>query len=237
MTMAPGARSFRAFCATLERPETKQNNIFTTHIIPEDDEESFQPKDPVEPRDTKEDSNEEITLPIQDEVVTPPQSTVLDLGPIPHVIPDEQEPKSLDPKDELMRWHYRLGHLPFDSIKQLADKGQLPKRLLTCHTPFCAACQYGKMTKRPWRVKGDDKGTAKTATYPGQVVPVDQLESTSPGFIAQLKEHSHNNGTDTQLFSSISSRNIRTYTCKNASPVRKRSWPSTPSSELRNNGE
>ena len=43
------------------------------------------------------------------------------------------------------------------------------------------------MTKRPWRVKGEDKNVAKTATYPGQVVSVDQLESTSPGFIAQLK--------------------------------------------------
>ena len=43
------------------------------------------------------------------------------------------------------------------------------------------------MTKRPWRVKGDNKATAKTADYPGQVVSVDQLESTSPGFIAQLK--------------------------------------------------
>ena len=53
--------------------------------------------------------------------------------------------------------------------------------------PFCAACQYGKMTKRPWRVKGDNKGTTKMATYPGQVVSVDQLESTSPGFMAQLK--------------------------------------------------
>ena len=93
----------------------------------------------------------------------------------------------MDPQDELLRWHYCLGHLPFDRIKQLANTGQLPKRLLNCHTPFCAACQYGRMTKRPWRAKGDDKNTAKTATYPGQVVSVDQLQSTTPGFIAQLK--------------------------------------------------
>ena len=43
------------------------------------------------------------------------------------------------------------------------------------------------MTKQPWRVKGHNKGTSKTATQPGQIVSVDQLESTSPGFIAQLK--------------------------------------------------
>ena len=44
------------------------------------------------------------------------------------------------------------------------------------------------MTKQPWRVKGDNKGASKMATQPGQIVSVDQLESTSPGFIAQLKE-------------------------------------------------
>ena len=65
--------------------------------------------------------------------------------------------------------------------------GQLPKHLLTCKKPFCTACQYGKLTKRPWRVKGDDKSNAKVATRPGQVVSVDQLESNTPGVIAQLK--------------------------------------------------
>ena len=43
------------------------------------------------------------------------------------------------------------------------------------------------MIKRPWRVKGDNKGTAKMAMHLGQIMSVDQLESTSPGFIAQLK--------------------------------------------------
>ena len=49
------------------------------------------------------------------------------------------------------------------------------------------ACQYRKLTKHPWRVKGDDKGTTKIATQPGQVVSVDQLASNTPGFIAQPK--------------------------------------------------
>ena len=44
-TTASGARSFHAFCATINVPETRQTNIFTTHVIPdEDEEESFQPK-------------------------------------------------------------------------------------------------------------------------------------------------------------------------------------------------
>ena len=72
------------------------------------------------------------------------------------MIPEDQEPMSLDPHDELLRWHYRLGHLPFDRIKKLSLKGQLPKRLLASKKPFCPACHYGKMTKIPWKVKEQD---------------------------------------------------------------------------------
>ena len=65
-----------------------------------------------------------------------PQTTLIELGPITHVIPEDQEPTSLDPHDELLRWHYRLGHLPFDRIKQVALRGQLPKHLLARKKPF-----------------------------------------------------------------------------------------------------
>ena len=182
---ASGARSLRAFCTTVSNPETKEMNIFSTHVIPdEEDDESFQPKDPVEP--AMQDETKQMKA--MDEVMTEAQKTSLvDMGPVTPVIPDDQEPTSLDPRDELLRWHYRLGHLPFDCIKQLARAGQLPKRLLSCKKPFCSACQYGKMTKRPWRVKGEDKKATKTATRPGQIVSVDQLESNTPGLIAQLK--------------------------------------------------
>ena len=187
-TTAAGARSFRAFCAHIKVPETVQPNIFTTHVIPDDDDESFQPKDPIILPNS--DTEEMVDAPGKmEETMTQgqPQTTVVDLGPITHVIPEDDEPNSLDPHDELLRWHYRLGHLSFDHIRQLAHMGQLPKRLITCKKPFCTACQYGKLTKRRWRVKGDDKSAAKVATRPGQVVSVDQLESNTPGFIAQLK--------------------------------------------------
>ena len=32
---------------------------------------------------------------------------------IPHKNPEEIEPTTLSPQDELMRWHYHLNHLPF----------------------------------------------------------------------------------------------------------------------------
>ena len=104
-----------------------------------------------------------------------------------NVIPDDKEPKSLESQDELLQWHYRLGCLPFTRMKEFMNKGTLPRRLLKVDTPFYAACQYGKMTQRPWRVKGDVQHKTKIASQPGQVVSVDQLESPTLGFVAQLK--------------------------------------------------
>ena len=68
----------------------------------------------------------------------------------------------------------------------MAMQGDLPKRLATVIPPFCAACKYGKQTNHPWHTKGP-QGHICTSTQPGQVVSVDQLESTMPGFVAQLK--------------------------------------------------
>ena len=56
-----------------------------------------------------------------------PKTTLVDVGLISHVILEDPEPTSLDPHDELLRGHYRLGHLPFDRVNQLAQMGQLPK--------------------------------------------------------------------------------------------------------------
>ena len=99
-TTASGARSFHAFCATVTAPKTKQTNIFTTHGIPdEEDDESFQPKDLVDPA-TQDETYQAKTM---DEVMTEvPKTPVVDMGPITHVIPDDKEPTSLDPHDELL---------------------------------------------------------------------------------------------------------------------------------------
>ena len=86
-TTASGAQSFRAFCATVTNPETKEMNIFTTHVIPdEEDDESFQPTDPVEP--ATQDETDQIKA--MDEVMTEaPKTSLVDMGPVTHVIPDD----------------------------------------------------------------------------------------------------------------------------------------------------
>jgi hypothetical protein len=93
-----------------------------------------------------------------------------------------------DDEAELMRWHLRLGHASFDKLKVMASKGDIPKRLVNCKVPKCAGCLYGKMTRRPWRTKQTPSTIEPTPiNAPGDCVSVDQLESTSPGFIGQMK--------------------------------------------------
>ena len=93
-----------------------------------------------------------------------------------------------DDQAELMRWHYRLGHLPFVQLKQLAKKGEIPRKLAKTTPPRCAGCLFDAMTKVPWQTKGSESGKQVfRATRPGQVVSVDQMESTQPGFVGQLK--------------------------------------------------
>ena len=70
---------------------------------------------------------------------------------------------------------------------QMAKQGLLPKKILKAKVPICPACQYEKMHRKPWRTKGNHPKTSREATEPGQIVSVDQLESPTPGFIAQLK--------------------------------------------------
>ena len=193
---APGIHKFNGFMAQ-QAIQTPCPCCFDTHIIPDDEEESIQPPDPVQPQ-TEEVQPQFPLQQLRPSATTQeqldkntPSTPQVDFTPLqqtvtPNLIEDEEEPTKLNPSDELLRWHYKLGHAPFKLLQNMAKKGDLPKRLATVIPPFCAACKYGKQTKRPWRTKGP-QGHIRTATQPGQVVSVDQLESTTPGFVAQLK--------------------------------------------------
>jgi hypothetical protein len=94
-----------------------------------------------------------------------------------------------DEQAELMRWHYRLGHLSFQKLKQLALNGEIPKKLVSkLKPPKCAGCLFGAMTKLPWR--GKELAFSHeifVATKPGEIVSVNQMESTEVSSFAQLK--------------------------------------------------
>jgi hypothetical protein len=72
----------------------------------------------------------------------------------PPLAEDEDAPlAAANDQAELMRWHQRLGHLPFPKLKQLALNGKIPKKLAKLMPPKCAGCLFGTMTKLPWHGK------------------------------------------------------------------------------------
>ena len=96
--------------------------------------------------------------------------------------------EKLEPTGELLLWHYRLAHLPFARLQNMAKAGDLPSRLKECRVPRCSACLYGKMTRRPKRTKGGTRQIgSETITRPGECVSVDQLESSTLGLIGHMK--------------------------------------------------
>jgi hypothetical protein len=101
-------------------------------------------------------------------------------GSVPHLIPND-----VNPKDLLMAYRVRLGHLPFGRIQLAAKQGILPQRIANCHVPKCASCLFGKAKRRPWRTRGHAGQIGRTATKPGDVVSVDQLITKTPGLVAQ----------------------------------------------------
>jgi transposase InsO family protein len=82
-------------------------------------------------------------------------------------------------------------------MSKMAKHHMLPRRITKIlkrldkqdtRPPMCNDCCGAKATRRPWRTSAG-KGNAshiKPATSPGDVVSVDQLESSIPGFIGQM---------------------------------------------------
>jgi hypothetical protein len=94
-----------------------------------------------------------------------------------------------DKQAKLMRWHYRLGHLTFPKLKQLAFDGKIPKKLAKVLPPKCAGCLFNAMTKHPWQGKETEANhEVFVVSKPGECILVDQMTSTEVGFFAQLKD-------------------------------------------------
>jgi hypothetical protein len=109
----------------------------------------------------------------------------------PTVIEDEEEsPKLENVAADFLKKHHCLNHLSMAKMQVMAKQGILPKRWAKCDIPICTSCLYGKATRRPWRTKpkkDSQESKLRTATEPGQCISVDQLESRTPGLIAQVK--------------------------------------------------
>ena len=193
MHTAPSYKAFITFCNMCEVELDEDDPIINleTHLIPDDanednDEQVYQPESP----DTSHqgvDWNQSPNTP----VLFDPDATSNRTN-VPIIIEDEEDTaiSQENPSVEFICWHHKLNHMLAAKLQSMAKRGMLPKRLAKCQIPTCTSCLYGKATRRPLRIKpkvGQQGGKLQTATEPGQCISVDQLESTTPGLIAQVK--------------------------------------------------
>jgi hypothetical protein len=91
-------------------------------------------------------------------------------------------------QDEIMCWHYHLGHLGFPRLKQLTLNGKIPKKLAKVAPPKYPGCPFGAMTKISWCGK-ETKSSHEVfiTTKLGDCISIDQMTSTEIGFYMQLK--------------------------------------------------
>lgn len=102
-----------------------------------------------------------------------------------HVEPDIQWPSE---SVELLYWHYRLGHISFRKLQEMAAQDILPRRLAHCRVPKCACCLLGKATRRAWRTKTPPNTIkVRPITKAGDVVSVNQIVLPVDGFVGQTK--------------------------------------------------
>jgi hypothetical protein len=92
-----------------------------------------------------------------------------------------------DPKQDYLYWHHKLGHLSHGRMLQLVKNGTLPRHLRMTTAPICVACMNGKATRKPWRTKAKPNASGRTTSHPGECVAIDQLDSSTAGFIGQMR--------------------------------------------------
>lgn len=175
---APSIQSFVQMCCSTVASKPQVDSPTTINLT---DPEDIQLAENEAPPDTV--NNEEppvdIGLPMQTDWKAAESQEIQD--PI-HPVFD-------DLTTELLHWHYRLGHLSFPRLKQMAKLGIIPTYLFDAPITICSSCKHGKSKRRPWRTKGKEirKIYKQDIKRPGECVSVDQLESSVPGLIGQLK--------------------------------------------------
>jgi hypothetical protein len=188
-TTAPGFSRFNAFCTECKMEEEADIIAFETHVIEDSDSE-----DEAQGQDSEGGIDDEEQALLREEPLTTdfkldgPNLQDQD-SPTPNIIEDEEDQMPQDASAEFLRWHHKLGHISPKRMQLMAKAGTLPKRLATCPVPLCTSCLYGKATRRPWRTKSpkNKEQQSKSLTAPGDCVSIDQMISTTPGLIAQLR--------------------------------------------------
>jgi hypothetical protein len=77
--------------------------------------------------------------------------------------------------------------MSFSKIQDLARQGKLPNSLLGCPHPICKSCQYGKAHRHPVAAADIAQPIDAGNLTPGDRVSVDQIESSTPGYVDIFK--------------------------------------------------
>jgi hypothetical protein len=87
-----------------------------------------------------------------------------------------------EPTAELLRMHYKFGHVSFSRLRAMARNGCLPTYLEECPLPVCPSCLYGKAKRRSTQTKAKRSiNPTKAIRESGDCVSVDVLVSKTPG--------------------------------------------------------
>ena len=125
-------------------------------------------------------------------------------------VTDETNQNLSESQKELLRWHFRLGHLNFAAVQQLLRSSALGSSSLQtaaskCEIPRCASCQFGKAKRRPTgithsRSNPERDGALKAGDLlPGQCVSVDHFVCSNKGRLLESRgktseDHMHSGG-------------------------------------------
>lgn len=106
-------------------------------------------------------------------------------------VTDDENRNLTGPQKDLLRLHFKLGHIGFKHIQWMVRQGHIqvnnPKAVGNCKLPKCASCQYGKATRRNTDTsttkpdKSKEMSLKRNDLVPGQRVSVDHYQSSQPG--------------------------------------------------------
>jgi GAG-pre-integrase domain/Zinc knuckle len=109
---------------------------------------------------------------------------------------DESNQNLSNSQKELLRWHFRLGHLNFASVQSVLRSGvvgynPITKSASKCEHPKCASCRFGKARKNPTgsthTTLTNHASLKEGDLKPGQRVSMDHFSVTEKGRLFDSK--------------------------------------------------
>jgi hypothetical protein len=163
------------FCQPCCPAYLQTSKASTPPVMIEDDESDVPRSTPLDDRNNSEvhiipDDENDLTnddtdhTPVDDSAITAPIEDVDDPNvgkdvAVSEVILNDDQANDLisalkrplsDLEQEFLLIHHKLKHLPEKYLHRMARQGLIPKKFLKVSLPPCAACIFGKQSKRPW---------------------------------------------------------------------------------------